>query len=70
MERVDKYGVDVWANVVTDQIRRKECLCLNCDNMGNCIAASKMFELCKDHNLATMITRCPEWAEVQQGVEV
>jgi len=53
----------VWTNELMDELRRSECLCLNCQFMPiqNCIFSKKLFNLCKDFNLALAVTRCPDW---------
>lgn len=62
-----KYKKDpknVWANIEMDELRRKECLCLNCDRKNeripykSCGVANKLFHICTDSNMAMAITRC------------
>lgn len=54
------YGVWVKTNVEMDFLRREQCLCFNCKNAdAGCDVAQKLYEVCKEHNVATMITRCP-----------
>ena len=55
----------VWANTKMDELRRKECLCMNCGRKNDvpmyssCHVAKKIFEeISKKHNMAMMITRC------------
>ena len=60
VKKID-YNVAVWCNEKMDNARRKECLCFNCKFIKTCDWASELFGLCKDHNLALMITRCPDW---------
>ncbi|MFA6729858.1 MAG: hypothetical protein WCR95_02545 [Eubacteriales bacterium] len=52
------YGADVSTNKDTDDLRKSECLCLNCGNMANCRIAYKLYELCAGNDLALMVTRC------------
>lgn len=64
--REEKYGAWVWSNVNAEAIRKAHCLCLNCDRMkpgepDHCTKAQKAYELCKEENLAFMVTRCPDW---------
>ena len=61
VRQVRKYGVEVWCNSEMDKLRRENCLCLNCARMANCVTASLLYELCKAENVATMMTRCPQW---------
>ena len=66
VQKVVRYGVEVWENAYMDALRKKECLCLNCGNMkpgssDHCPAAKKLYELCREENLAMAITRCPAW---------
>ena len=61
MKYVEKYGVSVWADLEMDELRKYNCLCLNCSKMGNCEQGSKLYDICCRYNLATMITRCPDW---------
>ena len=62
--RKDTDPEKVWANVDADELRRKECLCLNCERMydtpqySSCRAAQEFFELLKKHNSAITMTRC------------
>lgn len=59
----EHYETMVWVNPTTESLRRNECLCLNCDKMhpgqsNNCPVAEVLFDICKTHNIAMMITRC------------
>ena len=55
---------DVWANTEMDELRRKECLCLNCerknDNIpyASCPVAKSIYDICLKHDMAMAITRC------------
>lgn len=60
-ELQEHYGAMVWTNVFTDFIRREECLCLNCDDMSTCPVAQQLYELCKENDLALMMTRCKSY---------
>ena len=59
--QVEKYGAIVWSNAEMDELRKTECLCLNCSKMSTCQIAKHLYNACKDYNLAMMITRCPDW---------
>jgi hypothetical protein len=62
IKREEHYGVNVCVNVRMDGMRKQECLCFNCDKCADkCERADELFELCKKYNLATMVTRCPEF---------
>lgn len=65
------YGATVWVNPTTEGMRREECLCLNCGRMGTIIApcpyARNLYALCKDGNIALMVTRCPGWMSKEEG---
>ena len=60
------YGETVWVNPTTENLRRDECLCFNCDNMkpgepDHCHIASAFYEVCKRENVALIVARCPLW---------
>lgn len=61
IEEVEKYGVKVQSNTNMDELRRDQCLCLNCGKLptGNCEQAQAFFRVCKAHNIALAVTRCP-----------
>ena len=68
MERITKYGRDVWSNKATDILRGGECLCLNCGLMNNgCNVSQSLYSLCKAEDIALMVTRCPEWKKRLKG---
>lgn len=62
--KTDKDPLEVVANTEMDALRRKECLCVNCDRKNDkpmyssCPAAAAIYKACVDHNMAMMITRC------------
>jgi hypothetical protein len=60
IKQIDKYGHKVYCNVPMDDLRKEQCLCLNCEKLP-CVVSKSFFELCKSYNIALMITRCPEW---------
>lgn len=60
------HGKKVWAHLSMDQLRKSECLCLNCANLkpgepDNCSIAQSFFEICVRENVALAVTRCPLW---------
>ena len=62
------YKAAVWVNPTTELIRREECFCWNCDNLkpgqpDNCVKAEKLYQICKNEDLALIVTRCPAWKE-------
>lgn len=59
----ERYGCSVWINKEMDELRKKQCLCLNCLCIKTCAVAKQVYVLCKDNNLATMITRCPDFKQ-------
>ena len=65
-QQVIKYGETVWSNVEMDELRKTECICLNCTDLGACGIANLLHEYCEIYNLAFMMTRCKEF---QQKVE-
>lgn len=63
--QIEKYGNKVWTNETMDNLRKTECLCLNCANMkpgdNNCPIANTLYQICLADNVAMAITRCPLW---------
>lgn len=57
----EHYGAMVWTNKEADATRKDECLCLNCAMLSNCPTAKGLYEICKDNDMAMMITRCKQW---------
>ena len=55
------YGTEVWVNAQTDEMRREECLCLNCKRMDDCAIAKEGLRLCRLTDIAFMVTRCPKF---------
>lgn len=60
-----RHDVVVAINKDMDELRKSECLCLNCDNMkpgpDNCVIAAQLYQICLKTNVAMAITRCPVW---------
>lgn len=54
----------IWQNSEMDALRKTECMCLNCylkdENppYKSCPVAGKIYEICKEHDMAMAITRC------------
>jgi hypothetical protein len=68
----EHYGVWVATNVEMDQLRKKECLCLNCTGKifdgvmkteNDCITKKELYNICVRDNVAMMITRCPYFTQ-------
>ncbi|MBU2590131.1 MAG: hypothetical protein KKA65_02275 [Nanoarchaeota archaeon] len=63
-KKTDKDPKEIWANTEMDVTRRQECLCYNCNCMNDqppytsCPAAKALFDVCVNHAMAMMITRC------------
>ena len=61
------YGVMVAVSTEAEEARRKNCLCLHCDESDiddraiGCPISSLLYELCRLHNLALTVTRCPKF---------
>ena len=63
VEKVIKYGVEVYQNTEMDNLRKDNCMCFNCETLPDCSRAKKLYEICKEENMAMMITRCGNWPE-------
>lgn len=66
MQRVElekHYGAMVHTNTYTDKLRKSQCLCLNCVDIDQCDIAKKLYETCKEYDLALMVTRCKNFTE-------
>jgi len=63
-EKVEKYGKEVFSNVEMDKLRKTECLCLNCGDMKDCLTAKALYYVCKNSDVAMMITRCPLFKDI------
>ena len=61
--QVERYGQIVWQHPVMDELRKSQCLCLNCALLKSCEIAKKGFEFCKVHNVAYAMTRCPHFKQ-------
>ncbi len=63
---VERYGVKVWCNEEMDNLRREECLCVNCTLEDDCSWAVGFYNMGRDANIALAVTRCPEWKGVER----
>ena len=66
--QVLKYGALVWQDPEMDEARKTSCLCLRCVKMRpgtteHCTIAAEGYAMCKKHNVAYMMTRCPLWED-------
>lgn len=66
--QVEKYGVKVWQNKEMDELRKDECLCLNCDHIKECDTATAGYKLCVSDNIAFMVTRCPNYSHITMKI--
>lgn len=64
IEKVEKYGAEVYSNVEMDRLRQEWCLCLNCSAIGKCKNAKNLYQHCKATDMALMVTRCPNWRKL------
>jgi hypothetical protein len=58
-----RHGWTVWTNTFMDDLRRAECLCLNCGKMMDCDIAQRLYEECCEQGIALAVTRCPDWED-------
>ncbi|MCL5018295.1 MAG: hypothetical protein M1416_00815 [Candidatus Pacearchaeota archaeon] len=55
---------EIYSNTEMDEMRRKECLCVNCDRKNDkipyssCPVAKKIYDICVKHDMAMAITKC------------
>jgi hypothetical protein len=56
---------EIWVNIELDNLRRTECLCMNCGRKNDvppyssCPVAKKIYnEICVPYNMAMAITKC------------
>ena len=62
IEKIVAHGVEVFADVEMDNLRRERCLCLNCSRMdSDCSVSKDFYRLCLQNNIALMVTRCPQY---------
>lgn len=71
MKRVEKYGVEVWSDEEMDALRKERCLCLNCNWIGTdgCATVGILYAVCKGHNVALAVTRCPTWERKRKELD-
>ena len=56
---------EIFSNIEMDELRRKECLCINCERKkddipySSCPVAGKIYnEICVPYDMAMAITKC------------
>lgn len=69
--QAEKYGRVVWISPLLEELRHAECLCWNCTKLkpaqsNNCPIAQSLFDICVKHDVATPVTRCPEFEAKQR----
>lgn len=57
------HGANVWTNKEMDELRKTECLCMNCDRLGSCKPAKELYAVCRLEEIALAVTRCPMWVD-------
>lgn len=59
-----EHPAQIWANTEMDELRRIECLCINCGRKedeptySSCPAAKELYNVSVKHSMAMDITRC------------
>lgn len=54
----EHYGEQVWVNPDVEKLRKKECLCFNCQHINVCLYSQIFYKACIEWNIAVLITRC------------
>lgn len=57
----------VYTNLIMDELRKSNCLCLNCELMTgvretNCDIANQLYKIAVENNMAMAITRCKKYS--------
>lgn len=62
--KIVAYGTEVSADTEMDKLRKTRCLCLSgCEYMDtDCDIAKSIYDICKTHDMAMMITRCKKYS--------
>lgn len=68
VEWIEKHGTAVRQHTEMDNLRKTQCLCLNCGDIKSCSAAAMGLALCKTYGIAFAVTRCPKFNFVKTGV--
>ena len=61
IKTVEKYGFVCKENEGMDKLRKTECLCFNCQLMGDCDVGKKLYDICVENGTALMVTRCKDF---------
>jgi len=67
--QVEAYGETVWSDTEMDKLRKENCLCLRCARLKRktgCLVAKDLYEICKEYDLALMVTRCLAWVPCKE----
>lgn len=59
--QAEKYGVQVQQHPEMDNLRKSQCLCLNCAKVNECGIAADGLSFCLQCNVAFAMTRCPDF---------
>jgi hypothetical protein len=62
------YGRQVWVSPEIEKLRHEHCLCWNCEKLKpgsdeNCRIAATLYAVCRLTDVATPVTRCPEFVQ-------
>ena len=67
-----RYGKEVWENTAIDKYRIDHSMCYHCGRLSiahkehNCEIAQALYNICKDHSVAFLTTRCAEWEPLEE----
>ena len=63
----DHHGVAVWVREDLKGKHREHCLCFSCkrlniaDRDANCPKANRLYQLCVDEGMTTLVFECPDF---------
>lgn len=69
IEKYIHHGIEVSVDSKLKGKHKSYCLCHNCKNLdiynpeNNCTKANKLYELCKEEGILTVIFECPDFVE-------
>lgn len=58
VEKIVRYGDEIWSNVEMEKLRESECLCLNCKHINRCAQANTLDSMSRHCNMRVMVTQC------------
>jgi len=61
------HGEEIWTNLITENSRKTECLCLNCNDLKECPKAKQLYKLCISEEFMFMMTRCRDFKSKGKG---